>query len=493
MTVAQVPTIAGQNAQSPDWWVARLYGQISERRKYLDFFSDYYEGDHPLPWLAPQARAEFKRIMSMTRSNYMGLVVDAMVERIHVEGFKLGGQETSDDASWNIWQVNDMDSMSDQGWLEAAVGGCAYFMVEPNLVDSANPIMRVEHGSQAITENYPGSRIRKAGLKTWVDDWTGLLNATLFLMRDPTPTTAPAMFVFKYQAEAPSSGSTTKPDWQRRTVAGEAWGANTQIPFVPLRPIENNPRLLTGGRSELYDLTDIQDRVNKTLADRLVTQDYGSFPQKWAIGWPSEDDQGNENKVDVGRNRMMTTDVPKTEAEFGSFTTADLKGYNDSKHEDVKDIASRSRTPAQYLLGEMANVNGDTLKASESGLIAKVKERMRNYAEAAEEAMRMARFLAGISGDPVSESRMETIFANPEFRTEGEITDAAIKRRQTGITPLRQTRVDLGYSQTQIEDMEKADAKEATMLVKATQQALLQGGSQPTDGLTGAPGPAAGV
>jgi hypothetical protein len=45
--------------------------------------------------------------------------------------------------------------------------------------------------------------------------------------------------------------------------------------------------------------------------------------------------------------------------------------------------------------------------------------------------------------------------------------------------------------------MEKADAKEATMLVKATQQALLQGGDQPgaipPNGLTGASGPAAGV
>jgi hypothetical protein len=49
------------------------------------------------------------------------------------------------------------------------------------------------------------------------------------------------------------------------------------------------------------------------------------------------------------------------ETRFGQFTAADLAGYIDGKREDVKDIASRTRTPAQYLLGEMNNVNGETL------------------------------------------------------------------------------------------------------------------------------------
>jgi hypothetical protein len=229
---------------------------------------------------------------------------------------------------------------------------------------------------------------------------------------------------------------------------------------VTLIEVPNNPRLLTGGVSELADLTDIQDRINKTLADRLITQDYGAFPQKWAVAWPSEDAQGHPNPpIDVGRNRMVTTETVETK--FGQWDAAPLDPYSMAKREDVKDIASRSRTPAQYLLGEMSNVNGQTLKASESGLISKVRQRQQAPSASVEEAMRLARRAAGLPD--VADSSMETIWRNPEFRTEGELTDSVVKKLQSGIASLRQAREDVGYTQTQIRRLEDDDASAAAL------------------------------
>lgn len=454
------------NPLSPEWWVNRLYKQLGANAEEIQFYDDYYVGDHPLPWLAPQARDEFRRILLMTRSNYMGLVCDATVERCNVEGFRLGGEEAADDVSWGIWQANHMDVDSDLAWLESTVGGCSYFMTERNPNDATKPYISVEHGSQAVTESVPGRRReRHAGLKVWVDDWTGKLNATLFLMDQGQ------LYVLKYQAREQADRSGSKPVWQRRPEPDGEWGLNGQFDRIPLVPIENNPRLLTGGRSELEDLTDIQDRINKTLADRLITQDFGAFSQKWASAWPNEDDEGNPNTIDIGRDRMITTDVKETK--FGQFDASPIDPYSAAKKEDVHDIAARSRTPAQYLLGEMSNVNGETLKASESGLVSKVRERMKVWGEAAEETMRMARALAGIDDDPDVAARMETIWKNPEFRTEAEVTDAAIKRRQAGITPLRQTREDIGYSQTAIANMETQDRTE--LVAPIIQQALRAG------------------
>jgi hypothetical protein len=90
--------------------------------------------------------------------------------------------------------------------------------------------------------------------------------------------------------------------------------------------VPNNPRLLSGGVSELYDLTDIQDRVNKTLFDRLQTQEFGVDPQKWAKAFPDEDDDGNPNVVEFGRNRMVTTNIAETA--FGNFAVAPLDPYS---------------------------------------------------------------------------------------------------------------------------------------------------------------------
>lgn len=454
---------------SPEWWVARLYGRLSDRRGEIDFYDAYYRGDHPLPWLAAQARDEFRRVLRMTRSNYMGLVVDAMVERMQLEGFRVDpDDETPDADAWRIWQANNLDSDFDQGLLEAAICGRSYLQVAPNVTDPTTPHIWVEHASQAIVDYQPGTnrRVRAASLKVWDDDWTGQLHAVLQLPD----------LIFKYRAPSPKPGVSSPPMWEERVVRGEQANGRRPNPLQVVSMVElpNNPRLLTGGVSELADLTDIQDRINKTVADRLITQDYGAFPQKWASAWPDEDEAGVANTIDIGRNRMVTTEVAETR--FGQWDAAPLDPYSGAKKEDVKDIASRSRTPAQYLLGEMSNVNGETLKASESGLVSKVRQRFRAHSEGAEEAQRLARRAAGL---PAAGAAMEAIWRNPEFRTEGELTDSVVKKLQSGIASLRQARVDVGYSETTIKRLEAEDREAAQ---DPTLERVMRGLIEPDDG-----------
>ncbi len=401
--------------QSPLWWVERLYGKLEERRREIDVFDEYYRGEFPLPWLAPQAAEDFRRILSMTRSNFMGLVIDSMVERMNVDGFRVGEGSQGDEETWAIWQINNMDSDFDQALLEAAIAGVSYILVEPNAKDSKTPHLHVEHPSQAIVEHMPGTNRREtaAGLKAWEDEWTGLVYATLYLPKR----------IYKFQAEKPRiSGDKTKLRWEPR--AGVPYTGRNPLGEVPLYELPNNPRLLSGGTSEIADVMDVQDRIVKTIADRLMTQDFGAFPQKWATAWPEEDTAGNPTPpIEVGRNRMITTEVAETK--FGQFDAAELGGYIGSKAEDVKDIASRTRTPAQYLLGEMSNVNGETLKASESGLVSKVRQRCKGHSDPLERAIMAARRLAGLGGQP--DELIEVIWRNPEFRTEGELVDALFK------------------------------------------------------------------
>lgn len=523
---------AHEEVESPLWWVNRLYNQMQERLRWINVYDDYYRGEFPLPWLAPQAEEEFRRIMSMSRANYCGLVVDAMVERMHVEGFRIdsgaaegreaaltpslpsqqvtgsigaaaqgktmnsmaksalgvtptsgaksvanspakasavmskpsgsgGGANNApngdrnataapgggsgpgalgttkssgfvgttigeaDRETWRIWQANNMDGLFDQAMLESAINGVSYLMIAPNNEDPQTPHIWVEHPSQCIIEYEPGTQRHKvaAGLKVWEDDWTGLIHATLYLPGK----------IYKYQARKPKSGGTSEispAKWEPRRVTDEAWPAETALDYVPIFELANNPRMLSGGRSELADVLDCQDRITKTIADRLMTQDYGAFPQKWATGWPESDVDGNPNKkIDVGRDRMVTTDTPETK--FGQFSASDMKGYMEAKQEDVHDIAARTRTPAQYLLGEFNNVNGETLKASEYGLVSKVRQRMRALDDALEEAVRRLREMAGIESD--DDVTMEVVWRNPEFKTEGEQVDALTKMSTLGV------------------------------------------------------------
>jgi hypothetical protein len=403
-----------QTPLTPDWWLKRLYDRLKVQRDTFELYDAYYRNEPPRPpWLPEQAKEEFSRLLKLSKSNYMGLVVDAMVERMQVEGFRIGGQRDADKNTWKIWQENNLDAASDQVFLEAAIGGCSFFLVAP-AADGGTPQIFAEHPTQAIVEYEPGSgrRRRAAGLKVWLDEWTASQMATLYLPNA----------VYKYRAPQSIIGGTVEPRWERREVRGERWPAPNALGAVPLIEIANNPRLLSGGVSEIADVIVVQDRINKTLADRLMTQDFGAFPQKWAKGFPSEDRDGNPTKIDVGRNRMVTSDAPETQ--FGQWDSAPLDPYSGAKREDVKDIASRTRTPAQYLLGEMSNVNGETLKASESGLVSKVRQRNRTVGDGLEDTMAAARRTAGLATD---REIIETIWRNPEFRTEGELVDALTK------------------------------------------------------------------
>lgn len=412
---------------TPLWWVKRLHRALAQRCRTnrdqlsIEALDAYYRGRPTrLPWLPEQARDEFYRLLELTKSNYMGLVVDATAERLCVEGFRIGGDAEADSQTWDIWQHSNFDNDSDQAILEALITGQSYALVAPGPSQGDMPDLYAEHPAQAIVAYTPGSGRREAaaGLKVWEDEWTGRWLATLYLPDG----------VYKYQSGNVNTSGVDGISWERRLVAGESWPLPNPLGEVLLVELPNNPRLLTGGVSEIADVTAVQDRICKTLADRMMTQDYGAFPQKWAIGYPEEDAQGRPNRIDVGRNRMVTSDVAETR--FGQWDAAALDPYSAAKREDVKDIASRTRTPAQYLLGEMSNVNGETLKAAESGLVSKVRQRQRSYGEGFERLIRLARRAAGV-GSP--DETIETIWRNPEFRTEGELVDALVKMATIGV------------------------------------------------------------
>jgi hypothetical protein len=414
--------------QSPEWWRDRLHKQLVDRLPQLERYENYYCGEFKNPWVPEQYEPEFRRMLRLTRANMMGLVVDATAERCTVEGFRIGDEPEADQDTWRIWQANNLDSDSDQAILTALITGQSYLLVEPNADDQATPRIYVEDPSQAIVAYVPGTgrRQRAAGWKMWLDDWTGMLCGTVFL--PPTDPGGPG-WLYKYQATYREGSDLSRVRWEPREVAEEEWPAPNILGDVPLVEVPNNPRLLAGGISEIADVIGVQDRICKTLADRLMTQDYGAFPQKWAIGFPSEDDQGNAVEIPTQRDRMVTSDIADTR--FGQWDAAPLDPYSAAKREDVKDIASRTRTPAQYLLGELTNVNGETLKAAESGLVSKVRQRMRPYGEAFETAMRLARKAAGLTTD--ADPAMETIWRNPEYRTEGELVDALVKMATLGV------------------------------------------------------------
>lgn len=452
--------------ESPDWWLERLWTQLQERCKYADTMRQYYSGDHPLPMIQEKARSAFQRLLKQSRSNYTGLVVDATAERIQVDGFRFGNEDVGDEEAWRIWQASAMDADSDLLITEAVKVGRAFALVAPNPDDSATPIITAEDATQAIVAYQPGSRRqRAAGLKTWMDDWTGQLMATLYLPDG----------LYKFRAPKPAQG-VAKPSWERREVAGEPWPAANPMGVVPLVEIVNRPDLLGEAHSEIEDVLDVQDRINKTLIDRMMAQEFSAFRQRWMTGYEVPVDESGQPvepfKAAVDRLWVIEDENVKV----GEFSATDLGPYLASIEADVQHMAARTRTPAQYLLGKLSNVNGETLKATESGLVAKVRQRCRPLGEGLEEVVRLYLKAAGDTRDL---SSIEVIWHNPEFRTEGELVDALVKMSTLGV-PHEALWERWGASQTEIAQWQQLRT-DAAARVMGGDQAALFGPKPPTD------------
>lgn len=427
-------------AGSPLWWVRKLEDELHARQPHMATMDAYYRGEHPPPFVTKahdsKMRNEFRKLMDSCRPNFMRLVVDAVEERMRVEGFRLSAEAdaVADRESWRIWQANEMDAESQTAFVEALVKRVSYLSV---WAGDPYPTIAVEDPSQTIVGYEPGSNFRRraAALKVWRDDWTGSHRANLYLPGG----------IHKF--ERPDDASTPGGGWKE---AGDEFVANP-LGVVPIIPLRNRPRLLVEGESEIADAVATQDRINGMLFMRCLAGYFGAHRQRWAVGLTIHEDPVTGKPVepfDIAIDRMVYDENADTK--FGEFSQTDLGGYIRAIEQDVLHIAVTTRTPRHYLIEQGQSPSGDAIRSAESGLTKKARRKQRPFGEGLEEAIRLARRFAGEQDAPVDS---EIVWADPETSTEAETTDATIKQFQAGLIPWETAMQKLGYSQTEISRM----------------------------------------
>lgn len=472
----------------PLWWLDKLQTQLVQRQQGMLLMDRYYCGEHPLPFLTPahasKMRDQFRQLLNESRSNFMRLVVDAVEERLRVEGFRLSASsnEQADQDTWMLWQANSMDQESQTAILESLIKGVSYLSVwAGDSPDTAS--IAVEDPTETIVAYQPGTnyRQRAAALKMWLDDLTGLLRANVYLPDG----------IYKYQRKPEASSSANDRtislseilERGRDTPAAQ-WKPFDTEPFVknplgvvPIIPLRNRPRLSGEGESELADVYVVQQKINGFLFLLGLAGYFGAHRQRWMTGVKMMTDEANEKEMepfDVAIDRLWQSEDP--EAKFGEFSETDLTGYIKAIEQAVLHIAVTTRTPRHYLVQEGQSPSGDAIASAESGLVKKVERKHRPYGEAFEETLRLARKFAGKPDTPPDS---EIVWADPQTLSPAVVTDAVIKQYAGGLIPWAAALEKLGYSPTQIERFQRF----------RMQDALLAALAGPSEGLAPDPGP----
>ena len=445
-----------------------LDAALEDRQRVLQRYSDYYNGTQRLVYSSEKWRRAFGGMFTQFSDNWCQLVVDAVDERLDVEGFRFG-DDAGDQDAWEIWQRSNLDADSQMAHTAALIYGVAYAMAWWGEDDLAE--LSVESPENTIVAFEAGSRRKRAwAFKRWQAD-ENTVYATLY---GPD-------FLWKWQAPVGGGNvgaSVMTGGWLPREE-DDVWPLPNPLGRVPVVPLLNRPQLslqssyLTDGQSEIAQVIPVQDAVNKLLLDMIVASEFGAFRQRWVTGMDIPRDPETDQPVEPFRaavDRLWMAENP--EVRFGEFNATDLSPYTKAVEMLVQHIASQTRTPPHYFYLSGQFPSGESIKAAETGLVAKAKRKQRHFEEGWEELMRLA---FAIEGDDRSRYYLaETIWADPESRTEGEHTDAVMKKKALDV-PIQQLWEDLGYSPQQIARFRGMLAESAFIQAMATPVPALGG------------------
>lgn len=410
--------------RSPGWWLAKLLRELAERQPRYDRLDAYMRGDPPLPQ-GPESSVEaWRRFQQKARTNFAALIVDAVLDRMEIVGFRTGadGDENGDDEAWRIFQANHLDADSELVHKTQLGLGDAYTIVGPP-DRTGVPVITPEDPRQVYAVHDPVRRRQAiAAVKVFADDIEDVDVAYLYL--PGRVYRAHRRRQSSYNPGLDFSGW----EWDERgfgILPGDV---------VPVVRFPNRMDLLTGtSLGEFEDVIDILDRINHMLLQRLVIATAQAHKQRAIKGLPTHTQGGEE--IDYSGVFPMEPGslwALPDDAEVWESGQVDLTSILSAVRHDVQDLAAVTRTPLFYLTPDAAQGSAEGASLAREGLIFKARDRIAPASTSWRQTMSHAFLFAG---DTVRASMvdLEAIWSPPERHSLAERFDAATKAKAVDV------------------------------------------------------------
>lgn len=345
------------------WLFARRQGE----RMTLDRIRLYWRGRQALPAVIRRSSPDEVHVMARSsRVNVLPIVVNSLVQSMHVEGFRAGpeasdGGDTADPDSvsarvWNVWQANRMNRKQSGIHRAAIAYGTSYAVVLPG---DPLPVIRGV-SPRNLTAVYGDAQ----------DDWPeyALENLAKDLWR-----------LYDKEAVYHLEG-----DGSRFALVGEpqphGMGRTPVVRYLDEEDLdrEDEPNGETSRRDDdivsgqIAPLTALQDQIDLTTFSLQVAQHYGAFRQRYVIGWVAETER---EQLKASAAKLWAIDENPEDVKVGEFQESSLAGYIESREASLRHAATLSQTPIHELTGELVNLSAEALAAAEAGHDRKVSER----------------------------------------------------------------------------------------------------------------------
>lgn len=447
--------------------VEKLSGNLAARLPEMEESANYYDSCHRLRAIGVGTPPEMRSLTAHV--GWPRLYVDAICERLKVEGFRLAGNSKQIDGLWETWQKNSMDEESELAHTDALVYGRSYVSVSaPGPDDDDYPLIVPESPLNMIVDTDPRTKKVRAALRIYVDWRVPEEDFCTLYLPDAT-------YYYK------------KGKGSNRWVAD---GKPTRhgLGIVPVVPLINRRRLSNPtGQSEITaELRSVTDAASRLTMNLQAAAELMAIPQRVLLGVKESDvvGQGGSREVtDAYYARYLA--IESELAKVATFQAAELRNFTDGLQELAKQAASYTGLPPQYLSFATDNpASAEAIRSSESRLVTKCERKQLMFGGGWEDVMRLSELVMKKKSEDLSS--LETVWGDAATPTYAAKADAATKLygNGMGVIPKKRARQDIGYSDQEIQEMEEEDKKAPLNQLSS----IVQAGVRPAAGATNAQG-----
>lgn len=399
-------TALAEPITSPTPLARLLLGILAKDAARLQRIDDYVSGDHDDPYMPQMADDEYRLLAKRSVSNWIPLLVGTPAQALYVDDYRRGrslrpGEQdpTVITAEWKHWQRSRLDARQAAIHRAALTYGHSFALTEKSakgvVTKGLSPLR-----TAAVYEDPANDEVPYAALT---------------VTRKPTGTVHGKARMWDGTHEYAVTFKSLDDLKSVRVTRNKAHGAS-ECPVTRFAAAIDLEGRTVGVVEPMIAL---QNRINQTVFDLLVTQTYASFTVRTVTGmappmemvpeYENPDDETSDiigyrpkldsagrpipARINVNAKRFLFAEDP--DAKFGSLAASPLGGFIESLDMSIRHLSAISQTPPHHLLGQIANLSAEALLAAETALSRKIEEFRQMFGESWERIFRLAGELDG--------------------------------------------------------------------------------------------------
>ena len=403
--------------------------------KYCAYF-DYYDGNQPLRYSTERLKLAFEQIRPKFRQNWCAVVINAVLDRMDLYGWNVA-DETMNNVLGDVWADTGLSLESNEVHESALVCGESFLI---GWKEEGQPIEFYYNDPRRAACFYDSDRPK---IKTYAAKWWDSDDGCHLLLYYPDRLEryiAPGKKMADLRMEDSANAFRLEPDG----ISVNPFGV------IPVFHFRNS---LRSHESDLKNVTEIQDAINKLFCDMMVTAEFSAFPARYVI---------SSAEIDTLQNAPnMIWDLPagiegQQNTQVGTLEAANLNNYSGQIEALAQSISSITRTPRHYFEHQGTQVSGEALITMEAPLVKKVYQKRELFGDVWQEVGQFALLAMGYQIRKNDVTCQWTKAEADQPLTEAQI----IVNYRNGGLPLKSALRLSGYTEAEIEIIEQEAAEE---------------------------------